>query len=484
MERVNTESLTEEYFEDTTIRATNVVTTTVIGNPVEANTVEASTVVNYLPEDLGRLLKGRKLDLGLVLVNYRPAMIRRRKVDAGRLGNSGDRRREHSGSMRESIGRELPGKMGEEKVKPIISSLIYENVVGKGSEIKRRRRVKVRTRQREGEDRKVAAAVKKPASFTPEDSAPTVSTPATSRFNPFFRDLTFPVEGGHQPATTTQATTFLPSVPLPSSPLSPLPFSQFTDVSEFDAQLRRAISPIIKARQPNLVTSLPSQKTHTNSPQTLFLSDGPPSQQKATNPPKLISKTRGLPSPPQKTAKNPSQTLSLARVLPRRILFGSRATLKPTTGSSLAQAPQTPMETTKSFSSPQQFRPLSFFTPSFPTSPSSLPSSPPLPISPPSSNLPRRVLFGARTPSPAPSPVLSLPPSPPRPAHQRLASQRHSTFQPSSRQRVPSLTQSSDQERAVISTRPRQQSLGISQEPRTASFINIQTGSYTINTSL
>ena len=214
MERVTTESLTGKYFEDTTIRATTVVTNTVFGNPVEANTVEASTVVNYLPEDLGRLLKGRKLEVGLVLVNYRPAMIRRRKLATGRGSNPGDGRKEESGSVRESSGRELSGMRRKSAGKPRISSLTYDNLVGRRNEVKRRRRVKVRTRQREGEDRKVAAAVKKPAGFTPEESAPTVSTPATSRFNPFFKDLTFPVAGGHQPAPTTVLTT-VPTTILP-----------------------------------------------------------------------------------------------------------------------------------------------------------------------------------------------------------------------------------------------------------------------------
>ena len=55
--------------------------------------VEASTVVNYEKQQLAELLESKEVGPGLVLVNYRPAMIKRRKVGRKLKKKAGVRKR-------------------------------------------------------------------------------------------------------------------------------------------------------------------------------------------------------------------------------------------------------------------------------------------------------------------------------------------------------------------------------------------------------
>jgi len=380
--------------------------------------VEASTVVNYEKKELAELLESKEVSPGLVLVNYRPAMVKRRKV----------------------VGKKASGL---------------------------RRRVRVKARQKSTE----ATSKFSPTTTTrtPSTTITTTTTTTTTTTRPSrFREMRFPVRPLPSPAGTplgsqgrplTQPTSIFGSPNLPS----PFKFSSFDDFAEFDAQFGGAVPP---------------SPTSTASPATT-----------------------AHPVP--------------FRELPRRILFGNRAQRVPLESKKnvpivkeetqqlfpsrqrnffpdqsglLGRERQRQESPRSSLSTPRASRPL---TPIVNQQQSSLPTTR-------SRGLPRRLLFGARAASP----------SPPQPSSSTLPlpspTSSLSSFGPTFSQQAPSLPEnffsapsnslaetpsfSGQEPPPSPPTSPTSSFIlhpasTTNQQP-TTSFINIRTGSYTINTSL
>ena len=70
--------------------------------------VEASTVVNYDKKELAQLLESKEVSPGLVLVNYRPAMVKRRKVEKKK--KAGIRRRVRVKARQKSLASQFSPK--------------------------------------------------------------------------------------------------------------------------------------------------------------------------------------------------------------------------------------------------------------------------------------------------------------------------------------------------------------------------------------
>merc|ERR550517_1240586 len=93
--------------------------------------VEATTVVNYSKEQVSKLLEEGRLREGVVLVNYRPAVVRRRKVFS-----------EKSEDKEETIEEQENERNNEEKERKE-EGQVKERVRSGG---RRRKKVKVKKR--------------------------------------------------------------------------------------------------------------------------------------------------------------------------------------------------------------------------------------------------------------------------------------------------------------------------------------------------
>ena len=377
--------------------------------------VEASTVVNYEKQQLAELLESKEVGPGLVLVNYRPAMIKRRKV-----------------------GRKLKKKAGV------------------------RKRVRVLARQKQTTNgSKVSSTTPTPTGAT------THKAPTSTTSPPQFREMRFPVRPLPSPAGSplgSQSSPLTPSRSIFGSPNLPTPFkfSSFDDFAEFDAQFGGAVPPSTAASPTTTLAPTPAQRT---SVQEL--------------PRRALFGHRAQP-----VAFEPSNNLPLVKESPQQ-LFPSRQR------NIFSAQPESPRS---SFPRPRIARPMN--QDAFQQQQKSSPSSR-------SRGLPRRILFGARSPSPSPphpQQASSSSPTLPSPTSSLPAS----TFGPTFPQQAPSLPKSffpapsnslTDQPLFVAPEPPSSPPTNptsnfilhpastTNQQP-TTSFINIRTGSYTINTSL
>ena len=271
--------------------------------------VEASTVVNYDKKELAQLLESKEVSPGLVLVNYRPAMVKRRKVE-------------------------------KKKKKAGI-----------------RRRVRVKARQ------KSLASHFSPKTTTTKTPTTTIrasTTTTTTKSFPQFREMRFPVRPLPSPAGTplgSQSRGIFGSTNLPS----PFKFSSLDDFAEFDAQFGGAVppAPTSTASPPTTATApsppsrelprrilfghraqplpfesnknVPLVKEEVSqqffpSPQRNFFSDQPGvgRQSQRESPRSSLSRPRA-PRPLTPAVPQQQPALPPSRSLPRRLLFGARS---------------------------------------------------------------------------------------------------------------------------------------------------------------
>merc|ERR550517_2021908 len=180
--------------------------------------VEATTVVNYSKEQVSKLLEEGRLREGVVLVNYRPAVVRRRKVFP-----------EKSEKNEETIEEKENERNNEEKERRE-EGQVKERVRSGG---RRRKKVKVKKRKK-----KIGGGTlqnRDQASKTGHGRG-LISSPPLTNSNPYFKDLNFPQ----------------------------LPFDKSADFSKFDAQFGGAVAPS-KAQSPGRLI-LGAQATSTTSP--------------------------------------------------------------------------------------------------------------------------------------------------------------------------------------------------------------------------
>merc|ERR550517_1287163 len=175
--------------------------------------VEATTVVNYSKEQVSKLLEEGRLREGVVLVNYRPAVVRRRKVFP-----------EKSEKNEETIEEKENERNNEEKERRE-EGQVKERVRSGG---RRRKKVKVKKRKK-----KIGGGT---VQNTDQASKTGHGIGLISNSNPYFKDLNFPQ----------------------------LPFDKSADFSKFDAQFGGAVAPSKAQSQGRLISG--AQATSTTSP--------------------------------------------------------------------------------------------------------------------------------------------------------------------------------------------------------------------------
>ena len=272
----NTEATTVEA---TTVEATTVEASTVEASTVEASTVEATTVVNYGPEELNLLLEARdQVEEGMVLVNYRPALVRRRKVARRKVARRKVPRRKVeerkvSGGLHElgkdSGGHEESGKMSRNQGRSTVSRTQEKEL--RLNQGRRRKRLRVRGKE-EG------------------DRQPFHITTTTTTNSQYLLDLSFPSPPLRRPSLPpslpsfplTDLTTFTPDTTPPTS--SPAALHTMQPSSPEKGLPRRLIFGS-RAPRPTPVSSRSAPTGSTDTPPPVTLS----------NPPSWIAPTSSLP---------------------------------------------------------------------------------------------------------------------------------------------------------------------------------------------